>query len=485
MQEYFSVASSKLHSKCNSFCNSFSGIVWICIAYAIILASINVCFLIIDDSKTEIKHSNHVQDTKFENILSNNHIFRKHHNIDLMQLNLVHTSYDNDNMDNNTSNNTSNITSNNDTTINNTSLKKLIETIKENKTTSIKQWKYIFFQHLRKNGGTMICYHLYRLRLASRKCMRELPKPILISMNTTQYIDAINYMKNELDQLNIRARQNECSTFPLTQNMSVTDKIFQTLWNDTLTITNFREPLFHDLSEVIHGRFPLYDIRVDDDIEWSERVFRGKNGRCYKEFDIQNTSSTLSSVKTSRKIVHCLKNNIHLTYNSYMQVFSNQISWKCFPNRFKFDETNHTDLQAIMNDDGLQNVKQIISAFDVILIQESFNTTFAQLVPFNLIPKCSELWYDAFNHDNNNTTSNSTKSDKLNKFHQCYADFFVEQIWNIEPHAYIKKNFNYDTLTEDARNFIANYTKWDVKVYDFAKDLALKRAKKIFAGEMW
>ena len=353
----------------------------------------------------------------------------------------------------------------------------------------IKPWQYIFFQHVRKNGGTMICKYLLELNLTNSNCQIHWQGyPVSSEMTNTEYINMINNMKDEIKLHNISAVANEFSGFPLIPNISATDDIFKSLWSDILTITNLRDPLIHDLSEIMHGQIATYDAENNSDTALIQQLSSSTKetntkGMCFKLFNTRQTSFSISSDDTSIKLLHCLKNNVHLTYNPYTQLFSNQIMWKA-KHKYNFDETNHKDL--IMNEDIFQSAKQVIESMDVILISEMLNVTFVQLAPFYLIPKCSKLWYTAYiGNIKGNMHLNSIQSEQLERFLVCYKDYFEKHIKVVEPHKYIKNNLNYSRVSNDVKLAIYNYTKWDSKLYQFAKTLAVNRSNKILAGRMW
>lgn len=363
--------------------------------------------------------------------------------------------------------------------------------------TNIKQWKYIFFQHIRKNGGTMVCELFYRLNLTTKYYKEHNCKliwkgyPVTLTMSEDEYIEYIQFWKDKLRQNNIKADANEFSGFPLIEKIDVNSDIFLKLWSDILTIANLRDPIIHDLSEVIHGQLAKFEFDINN--TYLTQIFKSKyngktpnKGLCFKNIGANFQGFNISSVNNSIKIVHCIKSNIQLTYNPYIQIFSSSIPYTL---AHKMYDHKLSNLIKYLNNDALSNAKKVLNQFDVILNMDQLDMTLIQFIPFNLIPNCSFLWNKVyfFQKDEmlNDNENERKKTKMLNDFQTCYQNFVKNNITVVEPHSYIKKKVNYNAIRDDVYQLIVNYTQWDRKLYQFAKDVVTQRYNKVINGQFW
>ena len=371
---------------------------------------------------------------------------------------------------------------------------------------NIKQWKYIFFQHIRKNGGSMICKLFYKLGLVtetsfkhncriSDKLQREElifqsfknKKKMSISEYSLKVEQLKTYVKNDLKCQMIAS---EVYDFPLIAKINTNNnsKIFDQIWNDTLLITNFRSPFAHVLSEITRGM--VARIKVNSQTLDCRDIFSDMiDNYNYSDSSDHDKNIDLSNKKIDDLIINCIQNNIAISYNSYIQIFSNKIQWSAWKSNLKL-----SSIKKKINFQTFANAKYVISKFDIILITELYNVTMIQFLPFGIIPQCSKLWFKAYqfgicNNDaiykDNNTTLNFELNLKINMFRNCYNHFFKNNIKVVQPHTEFIYKLNYNTASINVKNLVANYTKWDAKLYNFAKQLAIERSTKIFNGQMW
>ena len=74
----------------------------------------------------------------------------------------------------------------------------------------------------------------------------------------------------------------------------------------------------------------------------------------------------------------------------------------------------------------------------------------------------------------------------LRQFQECYNNFFENNIANniVQHNPNAKQHFNYHSLSDNIFQLADNDAKWDQKLYQFAKKLAIKRSNDIFNGKI-
>ena len=75
----------------------------------------------------------------------------------------------------------------------------------------------------------------------------------------------------------------------------------------------------------------------------------------------------------------------------------------------------------------------------------------------------------------------------VEQFRDCYNRFFSKYIRLVQPHYdhTMNNTFDYKSISTDVKQLIANYTFWDEKLYQFAKQIAIQRSKKVLNAQMW
>ena len=303
------------------------------------------------------------------------------------------------------------------------------------------------------------------------------------------YTKLIDDWKNTLDSKNTSVGATEMYGFPLPLNfgdsqaldkdvLTSIDKIFLDVWNDVLTVTNFRNPQRHVLSEFLHGLAAMFDLR-NAGSEYSDLIDTmgtKAHGYCSGDTFLGKRVENVSDLLDTEEILLCLQQNVGLTYNSYVQIFSPDFEWDGW-NRNVAVEDMHFD------ENVLNHAEKVLDNFDVILITELLNLTLVQLVPFGIVPNCSTIWHQLV--QKRSEDSGQVDNTVLRTFHKCYNDFVTKNIHVVEPHYYIKPDFPYEQVSPKVKELTNNYTIWDQKLYEFAKKVAIKRSKLVFSGRMW
>ena len=366
-----------------------------------------------------------------------------------------------------------------------------------------KDWKYVWFQHIRKNGGTLI--NRFVFWSTSRIHCKELPfydshymtkangrqgaKVYHTIDNTSDYRSKINRLKQTLTDKSRLVYTNEFYSFPTIFSKNGPDysqlfDIWDEMWNDTLLVTIFRDPFFHVISEVVHGY--IAKLRFEN-----KMTNYYNSTKCHILLHPNNTHvyHKDNSIKYFNDIIlKCIENNIQLTYNNYIQIFNNQQFWNALDieDNSKLNELNKLIPSNNLNDKNMNllydNIKKIIFKFDVIIINEYLQETFVQFVPFNFVSKCYQHW------NNVQLIRNETN---LFKYQYCINKTIINKyIPNVQPHKQLHRlNMESDKIdiyySKDLIKLIKSFNIWDDRLYQYATKLALHRSNLIINGYMW
>eukprot|EP01084_Bolivina_argentea_P104140 186503_1 len=240
--------------------------------------------------------------------------------------------------------------------------------IVNNKTETIvlKKWKIVYYQHLRKSGGTAMSLLLRSNGLNNHSLRYAYPKQTYHQGLSFKEVKT-NAMEYKMDIIGIEY-------FPFYTSSYLKHR--EELWNDVLLLTLLRNPLERVFSELLyHGHFKcpgigyIYmEINKDKPIEDTMESFENKLIVCSKQYHARYTS------------------------NVYSKVYSGVWPY-ALPNLYLKGSNVDFNPNIKITNIQFELAKLILKEFDVILILEMWNETKLQL-------KCNGLYNDTLSHVN-------------------------------------------------------------------------------------
>ena len=227
---------------------------------------------------------------------------------------------------------------------------------------NLKKWNYVYFQHLRKTGGTSVVdvvYHNNNLCISNRCIIWSVYGGLAKN---------IDDHKQKADEMKLKLIVNEW--YPFYVNNYLIHKYDK--WNDVLLTTILRDPIKRVYSDIATGA------------TW----------HCGGNITMEQFIDKLKSGDEQFLIQCAIDHQYTYTSNLYIKVFSG--SWKYAINFPEYHLKKH-DIDYNPNHTvdrmHLEIAKSIIKDFDVILILEQYDETSVQL-------KCNGINDTIWKNDN-------------------------------------------------------------------------------------